>query len=332
MRTLFVTNMYPTVPESNFGIIVRRMEDALRRAGVELEVATIAGERGSADYLHARARVARHVERFRPEVVHVHFGYSIVATSARTPRVVSFYGDDLNGTATGRGGITPKSRAGRLVSRWAASACERSIAVSDTLRAQIPGESARARCTVIRDAVDTTLFSPGDRAEARRRLGIAHDAPLVLFPHDARVATKRVDLARAAEAALRAAGSRAALWIVNGVAPDRMPDHYRAADACLVTSDLEGGPSSVKEALACGLPVVSVPVGDQAILREVSSHCEIADRDPRALAEAIERAVARGRGPRVCALPAALSLDAAARRVIGVYEKAIADRHRRGAA
>ena len=46
--------------------------------------------------------------------------------------------------------------------------------------------------------------------------------------------------------------------------PARVPDLMNAADCLLVTSDAEGSPTMVQEALATNLPVVSVDVGDIA--------------------------------------------------------------------
>jgi teichuronic acid biosynthesis glycosyltransferase TuaC len=41
-----------------------------------------------------------------------------------------------------------------------------------------------------------------------------------------------------------------------------MPWYYSAADAMILCSSREGSPTSIKEALACNLPVVSTDVGD----------------------------------------------------------------------
>ena len=106
-----------------------------------------------------------------------------------------------------------------------------------------------------------------------------------------------------------------------------MPAVYRAADALIVTSDLEGGPSSVKEAIACGLPVVSVPVGDVDVLREASDICVIAPRAPIELARALRGAIECGSGARRSHLPPELELGNAVTLVRAVYEDAWARRH-----
>lgn len=321
-RVLFVTNMYPTASDPSFGIIVERLKCALCASGLQVQVEGVSCGRGSADYALARPRIARAALGFRPDVIHVHFGYTALATSAAYPRVVSFYGDDLNGESTGGGGrITLKSRLGVAISRWAAKHCEQSVAVSEALRSRVLNSDARGRCVVIRDSVDTELFSPGARAAARARLNVVQDAEVVLFPHSLRQRTKRIDLARAAVERLRRDRPRAELWVVNDRHPNEMPDVYRAADALLVTSDLEGGPSCVKEALACGLPVVSVPVGDIQVLEEAQAGCFVAPRDPHALAAALSRAFDLPL-PRQSHLPRELTLAHSVQRLRAVYESA----------
>ena len=74
-----------------------------------------------------------------------------------------------------------------------------------------------------------------------------------------------------------------------------MPVYMSAADVLLMTSESEGSPNTVKEALACGLPIVSVDVGDVRETVEGVEGCWICDAAPNVLAEAIVKAVAFGR-------------------------------------
>jgi glycosyltransferase involved in cell wall biosynthesis len=64
-----------------------------------------------------------------------------------------------------------------------------------------------------------------------------------------------------------------------------------AVDAVLVTSAHEGSPLTVREALACGTPVVSVPVGDVPDTVRDLPGCAIVDPDPARLAEALRAAI-----------------------------------------
>jgi glycosyltransferase involved in cell wall biosynthesis len=68
-----------------------------------------------------------------------------------------------------------------------------------------------------------------------------------------------------------------------------------ACDALVVSSWQEASPTVVKEALACRLPVVSVPVGDVPERIGGVDGCEVcADDSAQTIAAALERVLARG--------------------------------------
>jgi glycosyltransferase involved in cell wall biosynthesis len=322
LRVLVVTNMYPAAARPYFGIFVRRQVEALRRAGVDVELEVVAADRGELDYLGGRRRVAARVRLFRPHLIHCHYGYTpLAAAFAGRPYVVTLCGDDLNGQSNGRGGVTLKSRAGTLVTQLFASSARRVIVKSEAMRRRLWRRS-RAKSELLPNGVNTTLFSPGSQREARERLGIPAEARVVLFVNSIQQATKRLDLALAARDELSRRGAPAHLLIAESVPADAMPWHYRAADVLLMTSDREGAPNCVKEALACGVPVVAVPVGDIPELITRPGMGRIVLQDPGALADGI-LAVGRAGDDRASLLPPELSEERVAERLIDIYQRAV---------
>ena len=100
------------------------------------------------------------------------------------------------------------------------------------------------------------------REEARRKLGWSQDTKLVFFNLGGRPAGKRLHIAESSIAYARRAIPDLDLVPVSKVDPEKIPLYMNACDCLLLTSDWEGSPTVVKEALACNLPVVSVDVGD----------------------------------------------------------------------
>ena len=316
--------MHPSPAFPLRGVSVVRLIAALRALGHRVELFELSAGGGALGYIRARARVAKAIRTLSPDVVHVHYGScGLAVPRTRVPLVTTFVGDDLNGTPDRSGRTTWKSRVGILLSLYAAWRSRRCITVSASLRSRLRSSVLREKTCVIRDGVDPAVFRPLPRADARRRLGLPPDAVLVIFPHDTTQLTKRPWLAEAAVAELQRSLPAAKLWIVNGKAPNEMPWHYAAADVMIVTSRREGGPSSVKEALACGIPVVSVSVGDTELFGEVPNGIRAAADNPTDLGAAL-RDVLKTPRERRSLLPPGLELREAAQAVVAVYRQASA--------
>jgi glycosyltransferase involved in cell wall biosynthesis len=109
-----------------------------------------------------------------------------------------------------------------------------------------------------------------------------------------------------------------------GVPHTRMPLLMNACDALIFTSLQEGSPNAVKEALACNLPVVSVPVGDVAERLKDVEGCELCvDDKPDTIAAALERVLKRGGRATSRQAVAHLDEQLIAQKVIGVYTRAM---------
>jgi D-inositol-3-phosphate glycosyltransferase len=169
------------------------------------------------------------------------------------------------------------------------------------------------RIEVLPPGVDHRLFTPGDRVEARNRLG--HPGRRVLLFVGRIQPLKGLDLAVQALAEI----DDAVLWAVGGpsgadgpaelervkrlaadlgvaerlqILPPRphheLADYYRAADVCLVPSRTESFGLVALEAAACGTPVVAASVGGlRSIVIDGETGLLVEGRDPLEWATAV---------------------------------------------
>ena len=336
MRVLVATNMYPSDRDPAYGVFVDAQVQALGAEGIDVAVEFIDGRTSSVAYLSGIARLRRRARRVSPpfDLVHAHYGLTgFVAAFQPLPLVVTFHGDDLLGTPSAagwgsEGGITLKSRIARGLSGVAARRAKGIICVSEQLRQALPRSGDRQRARVIPGGIDTARFCPGDRLAARRRLGLPPAEQIVLFPSTPGERRKRLDLAEAAVSAVNADDGGVELRVVSGVRYEQMPDYYRAADCLLLTSDWEGSPTVVKEALCCDLPVVAVDAGDAWRWLRLAPGCQPVERQVAAIAAGLRAVLSASSPPprRVdgAAVRAAVDWRRIARDVIAVYRDVLA--------
>ncbi len=283
-RVLF---LIPGVAEGHSMVFARRQEATLVEQGFRVEVFELRSRTSLRVVFQEFRRFRRTIRTFRPQVIHAHYGTVTAMFAAlgagRIPLVITYRGSDLNRLPSAQG-LRPA--AGRLLSQVAALRAARIVCVSRQLKNLLWWR--RARVTVLPSGVDPDVFRPGCRKTLRAVLGWREDELVVLFNagYDAR--NKRLDLARNAVREARQQAPSVRLEVLDGnVEPARVPDLMNAADCLLVTSDAEGSPTIVQEALATNLPVVSVDVGDIAErLEGVACSC-VAERDPHALGRAL---------------------------------------------
>jgi teichuronic acid biosynthesis glycosyltransferase TuaC len=172
---------------------------------------------------------------------------------------------------------------------------------------------------VVPRGVDQARFSPGDREQARQRLGLPLEWPVLLWV-GRMVPVKGLDVLIAAckrlasqgagfqlclvgdgplrpslEQTCKAAGLADCITFIGSVKQDHLPDWYRAANVMVLPSRSEGIPNVLRESLACGTPFVASRVGGIPEIADESTCRLVPPDDPAALADAIADVIAQPR-------------------------------------
>jgi glycosyltransferase involved in cell wall biosynthesis len=302
------------------GVFVDRQVASLRKAGVKISTFDISTSHSPLNLFIRWMKLYAQVQRLKPDIVHARYGTIVAALtvlSAR-PAVITFCGSDLNpGASVSR----LRMRIGLMLSNLAALRARAIVCVSEELRQRLWWHHDRA--VVIPDGIDLDLFSPGGQDEARKKLGWDLNRPITIFHVGSDPKLKGLGLAKSAMKVAQARIHEAELRLISNVEPNLMPLYYRAADALLCTSMNEGSPNVVKEALACNLPVVSVPVGDVAERLAGIYPSQVVPRDPKVIGECLARILLSRKRSNGREHILHLGLDQVAQRVLNVYRMAL---------
>jgi glycosyltransferase involved in cell wall biosynthesis len=253
---------------------IREQAAQLENAGCSVEFFLIRGK-GWLGYLKNRGGLIKKIQEFEPDIVHAHSGMSalLAGTQRIAPVVATFHGSDVN---------IPKLRFFTHIASWLSKA---QIVVSAEMK-QILGNP---NLQIIPCAVDTTLFYPMDQLDAKKALGWSNENHYVLFSSSFDNAIKNATLAK--ESVDKLHDSKVILIELKGKSRNQVVQMMNACDVALMTSLSEGSPQFVKEALACGTPVVSTRVGDVADLSSEVPGNYMVGYDVAEIAEALRTAI-----------------------------------------
>lgn len=344
MRILVVTSQFPVAGEPNRGRPIRQTVRALSRLAdvrVVSPIATYPAWAQPRSYLFRSAApqavdgcdveyvtypalpllsrpfngalcgraIARSMARYAPDVVLSYWLYPDAYGAMRAaerlgiPWVAGARGSD----------IRVRDALSRRLTRRVVERAGQLLVVSDDLRRMaIAAYGADpARTHTIANGCNAAIFHPADRGDARRRLGIADDARLVLYvgrlvpekglrelldacaamaPTHPRLRLALVgDGPMRAELEQRARGATVPVVLPGAQDAAGVAAWMAAADIVTLPSYSEGHPNVLVEALACGRPVVATDVGGIPEVVDASCGELVPVRDAAALAGALDR-------------------------------------------
>ncbi len=285
MRILHITNNFPTLNFPIFGIFIKEQIESLNNLGAENEVFFInSREEGKGAYFRSLWKLRRLLKQNRYDIIHCHHSFSgiIFLLSGRwykARRLLSYQSD-------------PRNEGGLLLFKVLYLFFNRIILKNK------PKNESRLKIVHLPNGVNTSFFVPMDKNQCKEKLGLDKSKRYILFMDSYnRRPCKRIDRYSETLSILREKYRHDDLepLVLTNTARNLIPAYINASDLHLLTSDFEGSPNSVKECMACNVPVVSTPVGNVSdLLKNVEGSFVSNSFSSEELAELSDRSLRHG--------------------------------------
>ena len=344
--------------QGRFAPFIEEQISALQACGVEIIRYGVTGK-GITGYLRELPALRQAIRQHRPDIIHAHYGLSglLANLQRRVPVVTTYHGSDINVPSILRfSKIAMRLSAHNIfVSKRNVAIALGDAAIGNGLLAIGMGHyRLNRRYTLLPCGVN--LPRPWSEMHSQQveqltlnqwvHRKLNKEIKYVLFAGAFDNAVKDPELAKSTIAFYNEAiGNRQ--WAIDLDANRQSPIANRPIElielkgytrnqvtalmynchALLMTSKTEGSPQVVKEAMACGCPIVSVDVGDVAERVSGVEGCYVVPtREPKDIAEALRKALAfngrtNGR-ERIIALR--LSNEQVAKQLESIYENVFA--------
>lgn len=313
-----------------FAPFIEEQMAALEARGMEVLRYGITGK-GLLGYLRELPALRRLIRTERPDLIHAHYGLSglLANLQRRIPVVTTYHGSDINVPSILRfSKIAMRLSAYNIFvsKKNVVIALGKASVKCKVESVKCKGEAAftpyalhlTPQHTLLPCGVNLTDDQLQTRAEARKALGIAEQEQLVLFAgafnnvvkdptlaheaiekvnHIIIQSRKEVDLREtllvlSSNKTLPHANEKIELKELRGFNRTQVNQLMCAANCLLLTSKTEGSPQVIKEAMACGCPIVSVDVGDVAERTSGVEGCYVVStREAKDIAEALLKAI-----------------------------------------
>ena len=262
--------------KGRFAPFILEQAEALKHNGCEIAFFGLQGK-GIKGYLKNLSSLKKEVKEFKPDVIHAHYGLSglFANMQRRIPVVTTYHGSDINDKS-----VLRFSRMAICLSAWNVFVSTKTLEIA----------KPKKKHSLIPCGIDLSDLQLTEKSAARQKMNLSAEKKYVLFAGAFDNKVKNAPLAKEAVSLL--CDDNVELLELKGYSRDEVTLLMCAADAFLMTSFTEGSPQVVKEALACGCPIVSVDVGDVKERTRGVEGCYVAmTREPQELAKLLRKAM-----------------------------------------
>ena len=309
-----------------FAPFIEEQITALEACNMQIVRYGVTGK-GIVGYLRELPALRRFICAECPDIIHAHYGLSglLANLQRRVPVVTTYHGSDIN-----KPSILRFSKIAIRLSAYNIFVSKRNIAIAIRRK----GEEAK-RLSGKYELLPCGINLPEPWSELQNKLvgqltlnqwvqGVLNkEVKNILFAGAFDNKVKDPELAKAAMNELEIKGVKANLIELKGYNRDQVNALMYNCDALLMTSKTEGSPQVIKEAMACGCPIVSLDVGDVAERTSGVEGCYIVQtREPKDIAQALLLAIAyEGKtNGREKVIEMGLSNEQVAKRLVEIYK------------
>ena len=270
MRVLIVARC----KNGHYAPFITEQVEAIEKQGVECRYFGVDGK-GIIGYIRQIPKLRKSIREFHPDVIHAHYGLCglLANYQRRIPVVTTYHGSDIN---------DPKVL---LLSKRSIHRSRFNIFVSQK---NVDIARPRKDFALIPCGINLEDYPSIDKVDARKQMGLSLSGKYVLFAGAFDNPIKNEPLAKKAMERV----PEAELLELKGYSRSQVALLMQAVDAMLMTSFTEGSPQVIKEAMACGCPIVSVDVGDVRSRISGLEGCFISKRSADDIIASLRKALA----------------------------------------
>lgn len=254
MKVLHITNAYPYPDYESFGIFIKEQIDSLKSQKITTKILFINAHKfGNIEYLKSISKIKKEIKEFMPDLIHCHHEFSVIPLlfiRFKKPVILSLLGDLGKRKFINKiiFYILVKHRVNKII-----------------LKNKILKNN---KFTYLPNGVDLEKFQNSSTISSKHTLCLDQNKDYALFvTASLNNPIKRYDKFLSVIQKLKLDHNiELHPLILSGIKREIVPHYYNASKLLIFTSDHEGSPNAIKEAMASNLLIVSTDVGDVGMM------------------------------------------------------------------